>query len=68
MGLISEEDKNYIRELFASKLINPVTIMVFGSEKLSCEYCKDTVELINEVVSLSDKLNTETYLIEKEKM
>lgn len=64
MGLISEEDRSYIKEVFASKLVNPATIMVFISEKTSCEYCKDTVELVNEVASLSEKLNAEVYTLE----
>ncbi len=66
MGLISKEDKEYIREVFSSKLTNPVTIMVFVSEKSPCEYCKDTVELVNEVSSLSDKLSVEVYSLEKD--
>lgn len=64
MGLISKEDKEYIREVFSSKLVNPVTIMVFISEKSPCEYCKDTIELVNEVSSLSDKLSVEVYMLE----
>jgi len=66
MSLISEEDKGYIREVFSSKLTNPVTIIVFITESGACEYCKDTVRLANEVASLSDKVDVEVYSLEKD--
>lgn len=66
MSLISEEDKDYIREVFSSKLTNLVTIIVFITKGGKCEYCKDAVRLVNEVASLSDKVDVEVYSLERD--
>jgi alkyl hydroperoxide reductase subunit AhpF len=64
MGLISESDQNMIRDHFAENLTGAVEIVMFTERqspifipgKQPCETCEQTVELLEEVASLSDKL------------
>jgi hypothetical protein len=64
MGLISDTDSEKIRAHFEESLTAPVEIVMFTEResliivpgKQNCETCKQTEELLEEVVSLSDKL------------
>jgi glutaredoxin-like protein len=64
MGLISEPDKETIRNHFSDSLDNDVEIVMFTERespiiipgKQPCEMCAQTEELLEEVASLSDKL------------
>ncbi|TET23106.1 MAG: glutaredoxin [Candidatus Stahlbacteria bacterium] len=55
MGMLKDEDKKYIREQFDEKLKGPVKILLF-SQKLECEYCQPTEEILTELSELSDKI------------
>ena len=57
--LLDEEVANQVREVF-NQMQEPVEVLFFG-EKEDCQYCDDTLQLIQEVVALSDKLGIETY-------
>lgn len=52
--LLNETVAEQVRELF-DQLQEPVEVLFFGQEA-GCEYCEDTLQLIQEVVALSDKL------------
>ena len=67
MSLIREEDAKFLREDFEKKLTNTVDLVVFTSEDNSCKYCKDTLNLVDEVGALSDKINVVKYVYEKDK-
>ena len=43
----------------------PVQVMFFG-KKSDCEYCEDTLQLIEEVVGVSDKLSLSIYDIDED--
>jgi glutaredoxin-like protein len=60
MGLLKEEDKKYLQEEFSRKLADPVKILFF-SQKLECQYCQPTEDILTEIVSLSDKLTLEKH-------
>ncbi|MBD3286847.1 glutaredoxin [candidate division WOR-3 bacterium] len=55
MGMLKEEDKEYITEQFSEKLTSKVKVLLF-SQKLECEYCLPTEEILKELTGLSDKL------------
>ena len=60
--LLNENILSQIREVF-EQLGKPVEVMFFGS-KADCEYCDDTLQLVGEVVAISDKLNLKKYDID----
>ncbi|MFL5625495.1 MAG: thioredoxin family protein [Ktedonobacteraceae bacterium] len=64
MALISPEDQQTVRELFAQKLQNDIDIIYFTQRESvlptpaqECETCKDTRELLEEVTALSEKIH-----------
>jgi len=52
--LLNENIAQQVRDFF-DQLQEPVQVLFFG-KKEGCDYCADTLQLIEEVVSLSDKL------------
>ncbi len=59
MGLLSEKDKQAIRERLAS-MENPVKLVNFTQE-LECQFCRETRMLVEELAELSDKITLEKY-------
>jgi len=59
MGLLSEKDKQAIRERLAS-MENPVKLVNFTQE-LECQFCRETRMLVEELADLSDKITLEKY-------
>lgn len=59
MAFLDEKTTQRIRTEFEN-LTHPVRLIYFTQE-LECEYCKDTHELIKEIVALSDKLKLDVY-------
>ncbi len=55
MGMLKDEDKKYLTEQFEEKMVDPVPILLF-SQKLECEYCQPTEQILTELAELSDKL------------
>lgn len=55
MGMLKDEDKKYLTEQFEEKMVEQVTILLF-SQKLECEYCQPTEQILTELAELSDKL------------
>ncbi len=54
MGILKDEDKKYITEQFTG-LNKKVKILLF-SQKLECEYCKPTEDILTELAELSEKV------------
>jgi glutaredoxin-like protein len=63
-NLLSEEITGQVREAF-DQLQDPVAVLFFG-DKQDCEYCDDTLQLIEEVASLSEKLHLTIYDVQDE--
>jgi len=67
MALISERDRNYLREFFERELINEVKILLFTQRSglfvpgVECEYCRETEGLLKELSDISDKIELEIY-------
>ena len=68
MPIIPEEDQEYIRNLFGEKFENDVTLRFYTQRETSlsvpgqeCQTCKDTRQLLEELVALSDKLTLDVH-------
>ncbi|MCX8153229.1 MAG: thioredoxin family protein [Candidatus Bathyarchaeota archaeon] len=60
MSLIPDDKKDFLRDEFKEKLVNPVKILVFTQE-VECEFCANTRQLAQELAALSDKISVEVY-------
>lgn len=68
MPLISEGDRKFLTEHFSKELKDPVKIIYFTQHDTKlvvpgqeCLYCKETRELLEEVSSMSDKIQLEVH-------
>jgi alkyl hydroperoxide reductase subunit AhpF len=61
-NLLNESIARQVQEVF-EQLHEPVQVLFFG-KKDGCDYCADTLQLVEEVVSLSDKLELSVYDME----
>lgn len=72
MGLLRESDRKQLEEKFRSELVHPVRLMVFTRPESKlfvpgrepCRYCKETVQLVEEVAGTSPLLSYEVVDIE----
>jgi len=60
--LLNEQIQGQIRELFG-QLKEPVQVLFFGTKE-QCEYCGETLQLMEEVTALSDKLSLSVHDIQ----
>lgn len=57
--LLNEDIQGQVKEAF-SQLEGPVEVLFFGQEE-ACEYCDQTLQLVEEVSALSDKIHVSKY-------
>lgn len=57
--LLDEEIVKQLSEMFAS-LKNPVALLYFGNQT-DCEYCPQTLQLLEEIAAISDKLELHSF-------
>jgi alkyl hydroperoxide reductase subunit AhpF len=62
--LLNEELIKQIQDVFDAQLEHPVEILYFSKQD-HCDSCEDTSQLLEEVVSLSDKLHLSIYNLEE---
>lgn len=67
MPLIREEDKKFLMQEFEKHLKNDVDLVIFTSENSDCKYCKETVELAEEVSEINKKIHLLKYDFDKDK-
>ena len=60
MSLLPEDKKEAIRNEFKEKLEGPVKIVMFTQE-MECRFCSDTRQIVQDMVTLNDKITTEIY-------
>jgi len=61
MGLIPEEHKMHIKENLQKNMKDTVRL-VFFTQEMECQFCKETRELVQEVASMvPEKINVEIY-------
>jgi glutaredoxin-like protein len=66
-NLLNDDIRGQIKELFDAQLNQPVEVLFFGSSNPeSCAYCDDTRQLLEEVVSISDKLHLSVYDLDQD--
>ncbi len=68
MPILSPADQEYLRQVFAERLRDPVTIVLFTQRVTQiripgyeCATCRETNQLLEEVAALSDKLTLEMH-------
>ena len=61
--LLDESIRQQVQELFQG-FTNPIQVLFFGSET-NCDYCEDTLKLIQEVAELSEKIKLSVYDLSK---
>lgn len=66
MKMLDEKVSKQVQEMF-SGMVKPVEMVFFGSSQRNCEYCEDTLNLINEVAALSDKVTVSEHDLDTEK-
>lgn len=62
--LLNDTIADQVRGLF-NQLQEPVEVLFFGQEA-GCDYCQDTLQLAQELVSLSDKLSLTSYDLDRD--
>lgn len=62
--LLNEQIAKQVKEVF-QQLKEPIQVMYFG-KKQDCDYCDETLRLVEEVVALSDKLSLSVHDIDEE--
>lgn len=65
MGLLQARDRKAVEREF-EKLQRPVHLVMFTQE-IECQFCQHTRELMEEVASLSEKVNVTIYDFVKDK-
>ncbi len=67
MVILNENIKNQVKEIF-KELKDPVKLTVF-TQKIECPSCEDNRRLMEEISSLSDKIDTDVFnfVIDKER-
>ena len=58
MALLEEKDRKFLQDYFNKALSNPVKL-VFFTQTVACQFCRETQQLMEEVSSLSDKISLE---------
>jgi glutaredoxin-like protein len=68
MPIIPQEDQDYLKDLFSDKLENDVTLRFYTQRETGlivpgqeCQTCKDTRQLLEELVAISDKLTLDVH-------
>ena len=69
MPLLQDKDKEAVKTRFQEELVNPVRLVNF-TQALECQFCAETRQLVEEVATLSGKIELEVYnfAIDKEKV
>lgn len=60
MPLLSDDDRQFLEEHLAKSLEKPVKLICF-TQTIACQFCKETVDVLQEVEQLSDKISLEVY-------
>ncbi len=59
MSMLNDENREQVRKQF-EELINPVQLVMF-TQTIECEFCAETRDLVEELASLSDKVEAVIY-------
>ena len=62
--MLDDKIKQEVTKILSS-MVNPITVKLF-TQGMDCGYCKETHELLNDLVSTNDKIKLEIYDFEKD--
>jgi glutaredoxin-like protein len=62
--LLNDDIKNQVKEAF-NQLVHPVEVIFFGRQE-DCDYCEQTLQLVEEVTALSDQLHLSQYDVDED--
>ncbi len=62
--LLNDDIKNQVKEAF-NQLVHPVEVIFFGRQE-GCDYCEQTLQLVEEVTALSDQLHLSQYDVDED--
>lgn len=65
MSFIKEEDRKYIKDRFDKEMKDKVKIIYF-TQDFECQFCRETRQILEELKSLSDKIEIEVHEFDKE--
>jgi glutaredoxin-like protein len=60
MPMLSEKDQKFLRDYLAKSMVAPVRLLFF-TQTIACQFCKETEQILQEVAALSDQIKLETY-------
>ncbi len=60
MALLSDKDRKFLQEHLAKNMVAPVKLLYF-TQTIACQFCKETEQVLKEVSELSDKIELEIY-------
>lgn len=63
--LLNDQIVKQVKEVFDNQLNLPVEVLFFGRED-DCDYCEDTYQLVEELISISPKLGLRSYDLDRE--
>ena len=67
MPLIGQKERDFLSREFSQKLVNDVRLAVFTQE-VPCVFCSETVEVCQDIASVSPKVKVEVYDYIKDQM
>jgi glutaredoxin-like protein len=60
MALLSDKDRQFLQQHLAQSMVAPVKLLFF-TQTIACQFCKETEQILREVAELSDKITLEVY-------
>ena len=74
MALLSERDRRKLEEIFHSRLVNPVKLVLFTQRQSliwtpwsqPCQFCKEAEQLVRELAQISPLIEAEVHDIDSE--
>jgi len=64
-NLLNEQVVSQVKEVFDNQLKQPVEVLFFGQQH-DCDYCDDTHQLVEELITISPKLGLRTYDLDRD--
>ncbi len=60
MSLLGDKETEFLKKEFSTKLLNDVRLVVFTQE-IPCAFCKETVQVCQELAEISPKIKVEVF-------
>lgn len=67
MPMLGLKERDFLTKEFSQKLVNDIRLVVFTQE-VPCIFCKETVEVCQEIASVNSKIKVEIYDYVKDQM